>query len=127
MPSDIRMKRIAAFFQQELSRIISRDLKNPVFENKVITIHDVRVSRDLSTARVGVSVLGSDEEIHDVVDALNDAEALMRAEILHVSNLRRVPVFSFEEDRTMETASKIDKILDELDIPPEEPENSGDQ
>lgn len=127
MPSDIRMKRIAAFFQQELSRIISRDLKNPVFENKVITIHNVRVSRDLSTARVGVSVLGSDEEIHDVVDALNDAEPLMRAEILHVSNLRRVPVFSFEEDRTMETASKIDKILDELDIPPEEPENSGDQ
>lgn len=127
MPSDIRMKRIAAFFQQELSRIISRDLKNPIFDNKVITIADVKVSRDLSTARVAVSVLGNDVEIHEIVDALNSAEALIRADIKHVSNLRRVPVFTFTEDRTMETASKIDKILDSLDIPPEEPEESGEE
>jgi ribosome-binding factor A len=127
MPSDIRMKKIAAFFQQELSRIISRDLKNPVFANKVITIADVKVSRDLSTARVAVSVLGNEEELHDVIDALNSAEALIRADVMHVSSLRRVPVFTFFEDRTMETASKIDKILDSLDIPPEEPEESGEE
>ena len=124
MPTDIRMKRIAAFFQQELARIVSRDLKNPVFENRVITISDVKVSRDLSTARVAVSILGTDEEIAKVIDALNGAENLIRRELIHISNLRRVPVFTFCEDRTMETASKIDRILDSLDIPPEEPEES---
>jgi len=127
MPSDIRMKRIAAFFQQELSRIISRDLKDPVFDGRVISISDVKVSRDLSTAQIGVSVFGSEEEIQKIIDALNSAEGLIRADIMHVSKLRRVPVFTFTKDRTMETASKIDKILDSLDIPPEEPEESGEE
>jgi len=122
MPDDIRIKRIAAFFQQELARIVSRELKDPVFENRVISFPEIKVSRDLSVAHVMVSVLGDSSLTAQVVDALNKAEALIRRAIRDVSELRRTPLFVFHEDHTIEAALKIESILDSLDIPPEEPE-----
>lgn len=120
MPDDIRIKRIAAFIQKELSRIVSRELKDPVFEGKLISFGDIKVSRDLSTAHVTVSVFGKTDDLHEVVDALNSAEPHIRHEIMGVSDLRKIPTFTFHEDHTIETASKIDGILNMLDIPPED-------
>ena len=127
MPDDIRMKRIEAFFQKELSRIVSRDLKDPIFQGKLISFTEIRVARDLSTTQVNVSVLTSENDTTFVVQALNRAEALIRAEIREISDLRRIPVFTFREDHTIEYASRIDSILDTLDIPPEEPDESNDE
>ncbi len=118
------MKRISALFQQELARIVARELKDPVFEGKVISFPEIAVTRDLSTAQVMVSVLGDGSATADVVRALNAAEPLIRHKIMKVANLRKVPVFEFLEDRTIETASKIEGILNMLDIPLEEPENN---
>jgi ribosome-binding factor A len=127
MPDDIRMKRISAFFQQELARIVSRELKDPVFENKLISFPEISVSRDLSTAQVMVSVLGDQSVRSVVVQALNKAEKLIRHEITIVSDLRRTPVFTFHEDHSMEVASKIDQILNTLDIPPEDESDGADR
>lgn len=120
MPDDIRIKRISAFIQKELSRIVSRELKDPVFDGKLISFSDISISRDLSTAHVNVSVFGQDDNIHVVVVALNTAEPYIRHEIMKVSDLRKVPTFTFYEDRTIENAVKIEGILDKLDIPPED-------
>jgi ribosome-binding factor A len=121
MPDDIRIKRISAFIQQELSRIVMRELKNPIFHNKLISFPEVKVSKDLSNSTVLVSVFGADSELDEVVAALNKAEPLIRRLIMDVSELRRVPVFVFRADKTIANASKIDEILDSLQIPPEEP------
>lgn len=123
MPDDIRMKRIASFFRNELNRIVTRELKNPVFDNVLISFEEIKISRDLSTARVAVSVFGDDGRREDVVRALNEAKSMIRREIMKVSELRKVPVFIFEDDRTIETAAKLEQILDSLDIPPEEEES----
>jgi len=121
MPDDIRIKRIEAFFLQELSRIVSRELKNPVFENKLISFPGIKVSRDLSIAHVSVTVLGDQTVLAVIVTALTAAESVIRREIREVCDLRKIPKFVFHEDRSMEQAAKIDKILDSLVIPPEEP------
>jgi ribosome-binding factor A len=121
MPDDIRIKRIEAFFQQELSRIVARELKNPIFENKVISFSGIKVSKDLSIAHVAVSVFGDQSELSEIVKTLTDAESVIRREIRHSCDLRKIPKFIFHEDRTMEQAAKIDQILDSLVIPPEEP------
>lgn len=120
MPDDIRIKKIEAYFTHEISRIVMKELKNPIFGNRVISVVDIKVSRDLSTARVWVSVLGNNSEAEEIVKALNEAEPLIRHEIMSISDLRRIPVFTFLEDHTMENAARIDSILDSLYIPPEE-------
>jgi len=124
MPDPVRMKRIAAFFQQELSRIVSRELKDPLFENKVISFPEVKVSKDLSVAHVKVSVFGESSDISAIVEALNEAEHVIRHEIMQVSDFRRTPQFIFHEDHSIEYAAQIDSILDNLEIPPEEPGTS---
>ncbi len=124
MPDEIRLKRIEAFFLQELARIVSRELKDPVFQNRVISFPGIKVSRDLSVAHVAVSVFGEGSDVSVIVEALNDAQPVIRREIMNVSDLRRTPVFTFHEDHTIENASRIDRILDMLDIPPEEPDES---
>ena len=126
MPDDIRIKRIRALFQQELARIVSRELENPIFEGKLISFPDIKVSRDLTTARVMVSVFGDNADRAAVVAALNEAESLIRRQIMAACELRRVPVFTFVEDHTMEAASRIESILDMLDIPPELPDDQTD-
>jgi ribosome-binding factor A len=118
MPDERRMKKIEAFFRNELARIVSRELHDPVFENKIISFPEIRVSKDLSVADISVSVLGNGALVTEIVTALNAAEPFIRSEIMQVSELRKVPKFKFHEDHQMETASKIDRILDMLDIPP---------
>jgi ribosome-binding factor A len=120
MPDDIRMKRIEAFFREELARLVSRELRDPIFEKQIISFSEINVSRDLSNANVRVTVLGDGSSLTEIVKALNVATSFIRSEIMKVSDLRRVPRFKFHEDRTIETASKIESILDTLDIPPGE-------
>jgi ribosome-binding factor A len=119
MPDDRRIKRIESFFRDELSRLVSRELDNPIFVNVIISFPEIKVSRDLSNADVLVSVFGDGSKLTEIVKALNDAAAFIRREIMRVTELRKTPVFKFHEDRTMETASRIDGILNMLDIPPE--------
>jgi ribosome-binding factor A len=121
MPDDIRIKRIEAFFLQELSRIVSRELKNPIFDHKLISFSSIKVSKDLSIAHVAVSVFGDQSELTEIVNSLTSAESVIRRQIRDSCDLRKIPKFIFHEDRTMEQAAKIDQILDSLVIPPEEP------
>lgn len=120
MPDNIRMKRIEAFFREELARLVSRVLHDPIFERKIISFSEIDVSRDLSTANVRVTVLGDESRLTEIVKALNVATSFIRSEIMQVSKLRNVPRFKFHEDRTIESASKIESILNMLDIPPGE-------
>jgi len=108
---------------QELARIVSRELKDPVFDNKVISFPEIKVSKDLSTAIVHVSVFGKNADPDEVVAKLNSLNRKIRKLIMDVCDLRKVPVFTFRTDRTIEQASKIERILDSLVIPPAEPES----
>lgn len=119
MPDEIRMKKIEAFFRNELARLVSRELDDPVFEDKIISFPEISVSRDLSVANVKVSLLGNGSQLSEIVEALNAASGFIRNEIMQVSDLRKIPWFKFHEDRSIETASKIEGILDMLEIPPE--------
>lgn len=125
MPTDIRIKRIEAFLLQEISRIVFREFKDPLFENKLLSFSGIKVSRDLAIAHVSVSLLGDDNLLEEIVETLNNAESIIRREIRKISDLRKIPVFVFHCDRTMENAARIDKILDSLNIPPETSEETG--
>ncbi len=126
MADEIRMKRIAAFFLKELSRIVSRELKDPVLEGKLISFPDVNISRDLSKAHVKVSILGNGADLAEVVRVLNSAEKFIRHEIMAVSDFRRIPVFVFHKDTSIETAVRVEGILDMLDIPSDELPTDGE-
>lgn len=80
----------------------------------LISVTDVELSPDLSTARAYLSIF-PDAKQEEVMKLIEENTGTMRYNLGNrmASQLRRIPELSFELDRTEEYARKIDKLLDE--------------
>jgi ribosome-binding factor A len=81
-----------------------------------VVISAVRVTDDLSIARVYVRVLEEiDADRQDaVVRALERATGFLRKELGHRLQLRHVPALEFYWDDVVDSALRIESILDEI-------------
>lgn len=102
-----RADRVGSAMQRELSGLI-RDMKDP--PPGLITIQEVRVSRDLAHAKVYFTVLGGD--IAPTQERLQHAAGYFRRELGHAMRLRMVPELQFVHDRSLEEGERIDSLID---------------
>jgi len=110
-----RADRVAEQVRSELTELL---LRGGVRERAVedVVISAVRMTDDLSIARVYVRVLEEigPERQEAVVDALGRAAGFLRREIGHRLKLRRVPTLEFYWDDVVDSALRIESILDEI-------------
>ncbi len=106
--SNAKSERLLSDIKKNIIEIITQDIQNPNIG--FITITDVKVSTDLSYAKVYVSFLKK-EEIHDTLKALNRSKGYIRSELSHRLKTRRVPEISFEVDDGFEREQKIEQLL----------------
>jgi ribosome-binding factor A len=106
-----RADRVNALLQRELGTLISEELRDPRIAFSTVTA--VEVTNDLRSARVHVSVLGSDEEVASTMRALEEAKPYLRHELGSRTELRYVPELAFVSDRTAERAARISTLLRE--------------
>lgn len=110
-----RADRVAERIRSELMELLLRgSLRDPAARDVVVSA--VRVTDDLSIARVYVRVL---EEIdasqqEAVVEALGRASSFLRRELGKTLELRRVPALEFFWDDVVDSGLRIESILDEL-------------
>ena len=79
------------------------------------TVTQVRLSRDLRSARVMVSATGSDAERAAVVTALQHAEGFLRGQLgERLENLKTAPHLHFELDESIAYSVRIGAVLQEL-------------
>jgi len=83
---------------------------------KDVVVSAVRMTDDLSIARVYVRVLEEiDSDRQDlVVEALQRASGFLRREIGQRLHLRHVPSLEFYWDEVVDSALRIESILDEI-------------
>ncbi len=112
--ANIRAQRVASQLQQTISQIIQKELQNPIFTEQLVTVVDVRVSADLSVAKVYFSVLASKQKQQEVMQALNEAKKFIRNEIASRLNMRITPELRFELDTLVEKGEKLIKLIDEV-------------
>jgi ribosome-binding factor A len=113
-----RADQVAAQVREEIMGIIRRELKDPRIG--FVSITGVRMSPDLRSARVRISVLGDEEEQQATLKGLNSARGLIRHELGRtLQNLKFSPELRFEVDPSIEYSVRISKMLRE--ILPEEP------
>jgi ribosome-binding factor A len=98
--------------REELSDIIRREVKDPRIGFMSIT--SVKVPPDLRSAQVFVSVLGTDKERDDTLDALRSAARFIRFHLKPRLRMRQIPVLEFRDDRSMEYAQQITATLREI-------------
>ena len=121
-----RADRVAERIRSELMDLLLRgSVRDPAAKDVVVSA--VRMTDDLSIARIYVRVLeeiGSDRQ-DAVVDALGRATGFLRRELGPRLQLRHVPSLEFYWDDVVDSALRIESILDEISessaAEPEEP------
>ncbi len=108
-----RVERVAAQLRQEISEIMMRDLKDPRVEMASIT--QVKLTPDLRSAVVKVSVMGEPKTQRAAIDGLQHARGFIRHELgVRLSNLRFAPQLAFQLDESVAYSVRVSKLLREV-------------
>jgi ribosome-binding factor A len=124
--SSRRIDRINGLLRQEISELLSREIKDPRLEG-VISITQVKTSSDLRSARVYVSVLGDQAAKQNAMEGIQSAATFLRRELRDRLSLRHVPFMKFVLDESIEDADHLLRIMDQIrDSQQEEAPQNGD-
>jgi ribosome-binding factor A len=111
-----RTERMSAEIQSVLGRIIARgEIRDSrVRDAGLVTITGVRVTGDLSEARVAFTVFGADEAaLENVRRGLQAARNYLQGELGRQLRTRKTALLSFEVDRGLDNAFRVDSLLRE--------------
>jgi ribosome-binding factor A len=107
-----RTRQVGELLREEIDAIIRREVKDPRIG--FFSITRVEVPTDLRTARVFISVLGTDEEREQTLVALRSAAGYIRHILKPRLRMRQIPELEFRDDRSMEYAAQISETLREV-------------
>ncbi len=112
-----RQQKVARLLQKDLSDIIHKD-KMGIFGSSFVTVAAVGVTPDLSIARVYLSMFMENKE--ELLEKINHHKSEIRRELGNKigKQVRIVPDLQFFIDELEERAARIDKLIDDLNIPP---------
>lgn len=112
-----RQLKFARLILKDLSEIFQQD-KRGILEGAFITVSDVLMSPDLAIARVYLSMLMIEDRV-SLIDKIIARKSEIRKALGNKigKQVRIVPDLHFYIDELQENASRIDKIIDDLDIP----------
>ncbi|AYB30591.1 30S ribosome-binding factor RbfA [Chryseolinea soli] len=120
MSGTTRQQKYAKLIQKELSDIFQRD-KRGILDNAFISIADVRINPDLSVAKIYISMLlAKDKE--KVLEKINKHKSEIRKALGDKigKQVRIVPELIFFKDEVEENATRMDDLIKNLHIPPEQ-------
>ncbi|RAW03140.1 30S ribosome-binding factor RbfA [Pseudochryseolinea flava] len=117
MSGTTRQQKYAKLLLKELSEIFQRDKKG-ILDNTFITIADVRVSTDLSIAKVYISMMLAKDK-QKTLEKINLRKSEIRKALGDSigKQVRIVPELIFYIDEVEENATRLDDIIKNLNIP----------
>lgn len=101
-----RMDQIDKLIKQEISKEIQE-----IFYGSIISVTQVNVSKDLAYAKVWVSGVNID----NLAKKCQENAPMIRQHLAKKLVLRKVPKLHFVEDLTEDKATKIERILENID------------
>jgi ribosome-binding factor A len=108
-----RTDRLDSQIRQELMELLQREMKDP--RVGFATITRVETARDLGSARVWVSVLGTPEERQETIKALTDAAPWLRRQLGARLTVRHIPQLVIRHDDSIESGDRVLRLLRELE------------
>lgn len=108
-----RIRRVNEAVREVLSARLAEGLKDPRIG--FVTVTSVDTSPDLRSARVYVSVLGSEEERGRTLEGLAASHGYLQQQIAAELRLKHTPTLEFHYDDSIETGMRISRLLEEGD------------
>lgn len=120
MAGSTRQQKYSRLIQKELSDVFQRD-KRGVLENAFITIADVKMSPDLSVAKIYISMMLAKDKQKTLDNLILRKREIRKALGDKIGKqVRIIPELVFYLDEVEENALKMDQLLKNLNIPPED-------
>jgi len=104
-----RAERLAEQIREELSLIIGGEVEDPRVDS--VTVTGVKLAADLRTAKIYVSVLGTEDEIKGSIEALKHARGFIRYQLGIVLRMKHTPELFFVYDDADARAARIEELL----------------
>jgi len=109
MPREFsRSERVSGQLRRELAVLIQREVKDP--RVGFVSVSDVEVTRDLSHAKVYVTVFEEDKALESI-KALKNAAGFLRRRLGQELRMRTVPELHFHHDASVETGTRMDELI----------------
>lgn len=120
MTGSTRQQKVGKLIQKEMSDIFLRDRRG-LLENAFLSIVEVRVSPDLGVAKIYLSMMLAKDK-QGLLEKINDHKKEFRKLLGDKvgKQLRIVPEIIFYLDEVEENAQKLDEVIRNLNIPPED-------
>lgn len=114
--SEIRLHRVSSQIREEIGRMILRGVVKDPRVNTTLSITEVKVSKDFSSAKVYISSFGSPTELDKGIEGLNNAAGFIQSRLAKHLNTRNTPKLVFFPDHSIEYGTEMIKKLGELDL-----------
>lgn len=105
-----RTDRVGSQVQRELASIIGNELDDPRLG--MLTIQEVRISKDFSHAKVYYTTLGSSLEPVEIQRILKEVAPFLRHELGRNINMRTTPELRFVHDESVERGEKLSSLIE---------------
>ena len=111
--SSTRQNKIERLLQRDLGDIFQKGT-NTLFKGKMVTVTTVRISPDLSNARIYLSLFPVKDK-KEFIEYINGLEGQIRFDLAKRirHQLRKVPELSFFIDDSLDYIENIDSLLKE--------------
>lgn len=106
----IRTERLGSVIQKDLGKILQQDFQ-PV--GTFITVTRVRLTRDLSIAKVYLSIFSPDREVEPIYKYIDERQDEIRFQLASKikNQVRRIPELLFYQDDTAEYVNKMERLF----------------
>jgi ribosome-binding factor A len=112
MVNDIRLQRLTEVIRQRVSRAILQEMKDPRIG--FITVTQVKLAKDLTSAVIFWSIIGSDGDRSKAAHALEDARGFLQSAVAKEMGTRVTPRLSMRYDPSLVKAQKVYDLLAKL-------------
>lgn len=110
---DRRLEKLSEEIKREISHILRNEIKDPRISS-MVSVTAVEVSRDLSHAKIYISLLGSEREKEKTLEGLQRARGFIRKELGRRVRMRIVPEITFTIDKSIEYGAYISELLEKV-------------
>ena len=107
-----RADRVSGLIQEVLSNLLKKDIHDPRL--KMVTITNVKMSRDLKLARIYFSIYGDSSKVEAAAKGFESARGFIKLSLARRLGLRYMPDLKFFYDESFEYGTHIDELLKRL-------------
>ncbi len=108
-----RTNRLNSLLQEVISEVIRKNVRNPDV-HPLVAVTRVDITTDLHHAKVYISIIGTDKEKQNTLEALKSAATFIAVHASKKVVMRFFPALTFKLDTSVDKHMRIDALIEEI-------------